>query len=353
MINREEFIRKLESVQPGLAQRETVEQANCLVFYRERIHAFNDEIHCHCPSGFDKTARGAVPAAKLLEQLQKWQEDEIGIDFTEAEVLITGKGQRAGIRMEREITLPIRDVEKPTEWRELPAQFAEAVNVAQQCASKSNEDFKKTCVNLHPRWIEAWDNHQIARYKLKTGLKEPVLVRQQSIKHVVSLGMTHFSETAAWLHFKNANGLVLSCRRYVDEFPSDDLTKYLDLGEKRSKAQLPKGLAEAAEKAAVFTSEAEADLVRVKLKPGKAWVKGTGVSGWYERGPMRVTYDGPRLEFLINPKLLSDIVTKHAECELVKDRMLIPGGAWSLVLYLMPPEEESNGEAAESVEEHK
>ena len=144
MINREEFIRKLESVQPGLAQRETVEQANCYVFYRTELWCYNDECCCHCPSGFDKTARGAVLAAKLLEQLQKWQEDEISVDFTESEILITGKGQRAGIRMEREITLPIRDVEKPTEWHELPAAFAEAVNVAQQCASRSNEDFKKT-----------------------------------------------------------------------------------------------------------------------------------------------------------------------------------------------------------------
>ena len=139
---------------------------------------------------------------------------------------------------------------------------------------------------------------------------------------------------------------MLSCRRYVDEFPSDDLTKYLDLGSKRSKAQLPKGLAEAADKASVFTSEAEADLVRVKLKPGKAWVKGTGVSGWYERGPMRVTYDGPRLEFLVNPKLLSDIVTKYPECELVKDRMLIESSNFQVCIYLMPPEDESNGEVS-------
>ena len=130
-----------------------------------------------------------------------------------------------------------------------------------------------------------------------------------------------------------------------------DRTKYLDLGSKRSKAQLPKGLAEAADKASVFTSEAEADLVRVKLKPGKAWVKGTGVSGWYERGPMRVTYDGPRLEFLVSPKLLSDIVNKYPECELVKDRMLIDGGSFSICIYLMPPEEESNGEAAAAPEE--
>jgi hypothetical protein len=85
------------------------------------------------------------------------------------------------------------------------------------------------CINLTPRFVEAWDNFQIARYKIKTGLTEPVLVRQSSIKHVVSLGMTETAETQGWLHFKNPNGLVLSCRRYVDQFPSDDLTKYLDV----------------------------------------------------------------------------------------------------------------------------
>ena len=346
-INREELIRRLESVAPGLAQRETLEQSNCYVFYHGDVHTLNDEVYCRCPSGLDPKAKAAVPAAKLLEQLGKWQEEEIDLDFQDAELLITGKNQKAGVRLEKEIALPIKSVEKPTEWRSLPAAFAEAVGIVGQCAAKQNEDFKKTCINLHPKWVEAWDIHQFARYEMKTGLKEAVLVRQQSIQHVVTLGMTRFSETEGWLHFKNPNGLQLSCRRYVDEFPSDDLTKYLDVH--GTKAQLPKGLADAADKAAVFTTEAEVDLVRVKLKPGRAWIKGVGVSGWYERGPMRVTYDGPRIEFLIAPKLLGEIVTKHPEVQIVSDRMMASGGAWRLVAYLEPVEDESrNGQVEEA-----
>lgn len=337
-VNREELIRKLESVQPGLAQRETIEQSASYVFYHGDIHSFNDEIYCRCPSGLDPKAKAAVPAAKLLEQLSKWQEDEIDLTFGDSELLVSGKGQKAGVRLEREIALPIKSVEKPTEWRSLPASFAEAVGIVGQCAARQHEDFKKMCVNLHPRWVEAWDNHQIARYELKTGLKEPVLVRQQSIQHVVTLGMNKFAETEGWLHFKNPNGLQLSCRRYVDEFPSDDLTKYLDV--KGKKAQLPKGLAEAADKAAVFSTEAEMNLIRVKLKPNRAWIRGTGVTGWYERGPMRVTYDGPRIEFLIAPKLLADIVTKHPEVEIVSDRMAVKSGSWVLCCYLAPVEDE-------------
>ena len=345
-INREELIRRLESVAPGLAQRETLEQSNCYVFYHGDVHTLNDEVYCRCPSGLDPKAKAAVPAAKLLEQLGKWAEEEIDLDFGDAELLITGKNQKAGVRLEKEIALPIKSVEKPTEWRSLPSAFAEAVGIVGQCAAKQHEDFKKTCINIHPKWAEAWDNHQIARYEMKTGLKEPVLVRQQSIVHVVTLGMTKFSETEGWLHFKNPNGLQLSCRRYVDEFPSDDLTKYLDV--RGVKAALPKGLAEAADKAAVFTTEAEVNLVRVKLKSGRAWIKGVGISGWYERGPMRVTYDGPRIEFLIAPKLLGEIVTKYPEVEITTDRLAVKAGAWVMCCYLAPVEEESrNGQVEE------
>ena len=350
-INREELIRKLESVQPGLATRETVEQSNCLVFYHGSVHAFNDELYCCCPSGLDPKAKAAVPAAKLLEQLGKWNEDEIDLNFGDAELLISGKGQKAGVRLEKEIALPIKSIEKPTEWKTLPSAFAEAVGIVGQCAARQHEDFKKMCVNLHPKWVEAWDNHQIARYELKTGLKAPVLVRQQSIQHVVTLGMTKFAETDGWLHFKNPNGLQLSCRRYVDEFPSDELTKYLTVTNP-TKTQLPKGLAEAADKAAVFTAEADANLVRVKLKTNRAWIKGVGVSGWYERGPMRVVYDGPRLEFLIAPKLLGEIVTKYPEVGIVSDRMSINGGGvWTMCCYLAPVEEESssNGQVEAAV----
>ena len=63
-IQREELIRKLESVQPGLAVRETIEQSSTFVFYHGDVHTLNDEVYCRCPSGLDPKAKAAVPAGE-------------------------------------------------------------------------------------------------------------------------------------------------------------------------------------------------------------------------------------------------------------------------------------------------
>jgi len=119
--------------------------------------------------------------------------------------------------------------------------------------------------------------------------------------------MQEVSEGEAWLHFRNSTGLILSCRRYLEDWP--DLGKILEV--KGTRTVLPKGLAEASDKAGVFSSEnKQENQVKVEIKPGKLRIRGQGISGWYQE-VKKVTYDGPELSFLIAPELLADIVKRH------------------------------------------
>lgn len=332
-IKREELLSDLELVQPGLSSRDIIEQSSCFVFKKGRVYSFNDEVFCSHATKL--RIQGAVPNKPLVEQLRKLPDDDVDIEATENTLTIRGKGGReVEIRMEKEIALQIHSVEMPSKWYSLPKEFNEAINVVAECASR---DVSKAihCVHIHTDWIEACDNVRLSRYTMKTGLKEAVFVKGDSIKHLPSLGMTEIGQTEAWIHFRNASGLVMSCRKYAEEYP--DLTELLKV--KGSKMILPKKLKEAAERAEIASSEkSDENYITVQLKPGKLRVKGEGVTSRYKE-PMKTSYDGPPLKFSISPKILIELVTRHNECVVSQNRLLVNGGAWAFVAYLSADED--------------
>lgn len=346
-VNRENLVSVLESVSPGLASKEQIEQSTSFVFKDGHVHTFNDEIACKRPVELPPDLTGAVPAAKVLEQLGKWLDDELNVKATDKALVFSIKKREAGFRLEPTIALPLDQVELPEEWKKLPEGFSEAVSVVQQCASNDETNFCLVCVHIHPKWVEACDNFQAARWPMKTGLKQAVLVRRASIQHVARMGAEEWAETKGWLHFRSNTGLVMSCRRYLEEY--HDLTAAF-AGEGKP-IKLPKGLAEACDKAAVFSSEtSDENNVMVSLSPGKLTIRGEGVSGWYGE-TRKIEYTGPALAFYAAPKVLADLVKRHTEASIAPGKLMVDAGTYRYVLHLLVPDkappQESNGEEEE------
>ena len=347
-INREELLRSLEGVEPGLSKKAIVEQSDCFVFSNGRVASFNDEIYCtgSCPLNGD--VAGAVPAPKFLEILRKLDQEELEVETAPGVLNFIGKGrEKFTVRLEQEVSLPVGEVEKPKAWKPLHPDFGEAVYAVGQCASRDMSTFQLTCVNLHPNWVEAMDDMQLARWKLKTGLSKPVLVRQSSVRHLKQLGMTEFSEGEGWLHFRvRKGGLRLSCRHYADEFP--DLAEILGKLTDGETAGLPKSLAEAADRAAVFSSEnPDANLIRVILSSssgGRVRVKGEGLSGQYTR-PLKAKYGGPTVEFFMPPQILGEICKNHSEIMVGKGRVWAVAGKLVYLACTVVPDAEAEPQA--------
>ena len=333
-INREELLKQLEAVMPGLSTREIIEQSSCFIFKDKTVSTFNDEIACSQKTSLD--IEGAVQAMPLISLLRKMKEDELEINISnkKSQLLVRGGGgRRAGIQMEQDITLLIEEIDKPKKWKSLPDGFTDAVTTVQDCAGKNESQFILTCIHIDSRWVEACDNHQVARYKIKTDIKKPTLIRKESIKYIKDLDMTKFSETRNWIHFKNSTGLILSCRHFLvstddsdDEkecYPTNDITKVLKV--KGEPLILPKGLKKAIEKAEIFSSEnVESNDLIIDLKPGKFKITGKGISGWYKE-PKKSKYKGRTLQFTIPSKMLLEIVNKHSECVISSSHLKITG----------------------------
>lgn len=329
IVEREQLLKELESVAPGLSAREVIEQSSCFVFQNGSVATFNDEIACF--QGSCLNIEGAVQADKFLALLRKMSDKTIDITAEKEELRIKGKsGRRAGIAMESKIALPLDSIVKPKSWQPLSEDFHEAITMVETCVGRDQTQFHLTCIHICPDWIEACDNVQVARFSIKTNIKKPILIRKEALKHVVSLGMTEFGKTKHWAHFRNPNGLNISCRLYVESYPdATDLFKT-----KGIKTQLPKGIEKAVERASIFSStNVNEDHVAVKVTGGKVSVRGEGAAGWYTE-TKKINYSGKPLLFTISPYLLNEIVSKYSECHIGKGRLKVEMGKFVYMTVL-------------------
>lgn len=353
-INRSEFLRQLETVRAGLSVKESFLQSSCFVFKNGKVMTFNNEVACRAPTSLDSSIYGAVKAQPVLSILEKLPEDTIEIAVDNGQFLIYGERRNvAKIRMEDEVRLEINTVEKPVdEWLPLPEDFADAIAMVQECAKVHDEHkFVLMCVHIHPKWIEANDNAQLARYLIKTGVRQPTLVKREAIRHVSFLGMTEITETPSWLHFRNPSGTIMSCRRYIENFPDLAGKPGKGLNAKGEPAVLPKGLIEACSIADTFSKEnIDNNRILIRLRPGEMQVKGESASGSYME-PKKLKYNGPSISFLISPKLLTELIKKHIECEIAPDALKVTAGKLTYVAWLYNPDEVAKNAPVKQEEE--
>ena len=322
----------LESVSPGLATRELIQQGTCFVFTGGRVHKFNDEISCF--REFPVPITGAVKAKSLLDLLSKMSEDEIEIDCDGTTLQIKGKGKKCGLTMEADILLPIESVEDAVDWSPVAQGFSEAVGIVHSCASTEESTFVLTCIRITPDFLEATDQYQVARYQIETGVKNVLLVRAECLKKLTSLDIQEVSESGSWLHFRNQAGLQLSCRKYQDKYP--ELDRHIEsLGD--TKITLPGGLKEVVDRCSIFSSEnASGSYVLVEIQPDRIIISGEGPSGWYKE-MKKTTFSGEPIKFSIAPKLLVELSSRANDCFVAPGRLGVSTGKFRYVTCTYSP----------------
>ncbi len=346
-VNRGELLAALGRVMPGISKRGTVEQSSCFVFRDGWIFSFNDEICCRTVSKLDPELEVAVRAEPLVKWLELVVDDDVDVSIDRGQFKLRAGRDKCWVRAEQDITLPIDEVDTPTEWHTLPPDFWEAVERVMGTAGGANDEFMTRCVHVHPDYVEACDRKQATRYELETGATAPFLVQAVTIAQGLNMDLTRFGETADWVHFRN-KGLIFSCRRHLDSYPTDGITKMLQF--RGAKCTLPKGAEVAAKLGEVFTGDdKDNNRLDVDLTPGKMTVRGEGDKGGASR-ELDTTYTGPPVSFRLSPQLLIQLVKFANECEVGPGRLLITGDHWKYLTVLgKPVSQEDNDKKAVAV----
>lgn len=344
-VSRTALLQVLEAVEPGLTLRAAVEQSNSIVFSKGFVYTYNEELCCRIKSPLPASFHCAVRGKPLVEVVRKLTDEDLTVFLTDKEFRVSGSRDRGAIRAEQEVLLPYGQVEKPETWSPVPDELKDALSMAAECASKDEASFVLTCVHVTPEHVEACDDLQMLRYKLKLPLQSRFLIRKESAKHVAAVGVDRLAETKHWVHFRNNSGLRISCKRYDEEYPelSEEFARF-----KGRKFEFPTSTAEKVEFGSIFSSEnPDDDQLTVTIGDGKFLIRGDGVSGYGEAFAKfpHDKWQGPALSFGIGPKLLTEIVQKknRKKCFVSNERLLAKGGTWTYLACLRKVS--SNGHA--------
>jgi len=271
-----------------------------------------------------------------LSQLRGFASGEPGgserLTAEEEKMIISAKRKRAEITKQLEISSPIDTIEAPKKWVPIAEGFIEAVDLVKEVASSDQNTFVLTCIHITPELIEAADEFQVARVVLPTGMQGESLIRRDSLRHICALDLTKISETSRWLHFKNKEGLRISCRK------ANDLS-YVPVNEclaidGATETPLPKSLGEMCDRAEVFSAEhPDENMVRVEFCSGRVKIRGKGVKGVYTE-TKKVRYDGPKIAFHITPKLMSSLAARYDTCSLSAEKIRVGDDHFSYVSVL-------------------
>lgn len=338
-LNREEFVRRLERVQAGLAVAKGADQATAFNFGDGFVIAFNGQTTwCRSPSGLDNTIDGAVEGKRLLDAMKRVTDDTIEVE--QKEKVIWFRSESEDIKMASAANLHPKDMgwTPKTNWHELDQAFSDAIDMVQGLTGKeTTERWITTTVHVTPNWVEAGDGFQACRYCIEVPISERCVVVKEAIKHVIASGVTEISEDQSWLHFRSPDGLYMSFRKHSDKYP--DLDKERWFSKDGEDLTLPKSLMDALILAEGFVEDKDAGRVLVELTEDE--VRVTAVAPTCEMTAKRpCRYTGPELRFMAGPKVLKNVIERGVECQINSRKILIDGNSvWRFVCTLRAPEE--------------
>jgi hypothetical protein len=333
-INKSELKKALETVKPGLANRESFDQATSFAFTNGCVVTYNDEISISHPISID--IEGAVQAEELYKFIAKASTDEIEIETTDDSITLKSGRAKAGFLLAKEIKLPLEDeILKKGKWTDLPETFIVYLQFASMSCSVNLTDPKLTCVHVNKKgFIESSDNHRIFHYDFEKpfGFKT-FLIPQSSVRVITKLNPVKITDGKGWVHFKNSEGTVISCRTFNEEYV--DTSPFLKLAKGGTKLTFPETLSEILDRAIIFTEEEKVinSSVDIEIQNKKLVVKSKSETAWFEESA-RIKYEGETLTFTIVNYLLKDILSLTNGGSIFEKILFFKGENWVYITSL-------------------
>ena len=323
----------LERVKPGLSKNEVIEQATSFAFMGDRVVTYNDEISISHPvEGLDIT--GAVKAEELYQLLNKLKKDEITLEASENELLLTSGKVKAGLTFQQEISLPLEEVGEIGDWKKIPEGFCDALKFVVPTASRDMTRPAFSCVHVRKDGIiESSDGFRVTRMTIgKVGLPDcliPAFVAKELTKYPI----THQASGEGWRHFKTEDGTVFSCRILEEQFPDIDGKGILNV--EGESLEFPATLSEALDRAGIFAKRDHYSEEEVTLTIGnkKILVEGQCDSGWFKES-VNLRYTGEVISIIIHPDFLKDMLSKIQSCVIGEKSMKFAGENWEHVVWM-------------------
>lgn len=332
-VNRQELLKALKAIKPGLATKDIVEKATCFIFTGTEIITYNDLISIGIP--FKTDFKCSVPAQEFYKILSEMEDKDLRIFVKDGKLNFKTSRATGHASISTESADDIVQLLIPKnkqKWQPLPKDFIQGVSLCMFSTSKDMTHPHLSCLCIQGDEIISSDDYRISLFTMKNKIKNKMLIPATEIQELIKFKVTHYSINEPWVHFKDKNGVVFCARTIQADFPN--YKKFLDVkGTRRFK--IPEGTIKAIKLSSIF---AEGDFdsnkrILITIGDGELVCKGEKESGGIEV-KTKIDFKGKPVSFTINPFFFSQILSHISTVVLSKNTLLFKSGSFKHLISL-------------------
>ncbi len=320
-VSKEELLKVLIAVKPGIAAKDFIEQATHAIFTGEEIATYNDSISIIYPYKTDFAC--SVSGEEFYKIVASIKEDTLDLTVEDNQMRIKSKKTKAGLstivgenaKVEKLVVRIKETVSARRFWKSLPADFLNGVYLCMFNASRDMTTGVRCCVAVKDDRIYSVDNIRISRFIMQGKVNE-MLIPARSAMELVKYKVTKYGISDGWIHFKTDDEVMFNCRTMIGDYPSIDHF----FREPQNEITIPMEMQEVMKAAAVI-AEGDVDIakiVEVTIDKGEITCRSEDKGKkWMEKTVDLENYKGRKIVFWVNPTFFSQVLDKSTSLFLV------------------------------------
>lgn len=336
-MQKQELLKALEAVKPGLASKEMIEQTTSFAFMENRVVTFNDEVSVFYP--IDIGITGAVRAEEfysLLNKIRTKKDDAIELIQKENEIRVVGKKITAGIKLQSEINLPLDEVDEVDDkWNLVPKELMNALKLCVFSASKdmSRPILTCLCCDKTNEAVYASDSYRVAKASVPK-LKQSFTIPASIINELTKYNFSHYQVKPNWIHFKGEDGILFSFRTVDGKFPVEACEENLHV--KGDEITFPSEMKEILERSEIFAKRESAldQEIQVNIKGKRLTISGQSEYGWIKEKASIQNTAAREINLIINPVFLQQILSETTDCVIGEQLILFSSETFKHAIVL-------------------
>ncbi len=314
-LNRNELLKAIAVVKPGIASKEIIQQMVHIIFMGDYIASYNDNISVIAP--FKTDFKTSVHGEEFYKAIDIVNEEEVDISIDKALLKIKSKRTKAGMstivgeneKVEERITDLIARTNAKRFWKTLPEDFLAGVSLCMFCTDKDMTRGVTTCIAVKGGELFSTDNFRASKYVMKNKMDD-MFIPSISALHLVKYNVTKYGTSEGWIHFKTEDGILFNCKTMIGVYPFESMMDFFR--EPSDEIILPKELQEAMKAASAF-AEGEVDIaksVEITIEKNILTCRSEKDRGWIEKEIVLEKPVRKKLLFYINPIFLDQILNR-------------------------------------------
>jgi len=276
----------LKKAMPGIDTGNILEGADSLIFKNNRIYSYNDSISISTPFNAGEDIKFIVKAKEFYSIVNKFKQDEIEFKLGEQELsLKCGRAKASFTLLKDTLGMSISALaDEQVEWERLPDNFKENL---MKCIIEGNSSYSIAGIYMNEKSMFSTDGLRINYFPLKSPVKR-LWVSNYAANIILKVGdFKEYCLSKNWVHFRDVEGTVLSCRRLNDEkYPEQAIRNIVESHVKQEGdlgAELPTGFVESIKRASSLSIDIDSHkAIELTFAKDSLGISSRRISGSYD-----------------------------------------------------------------------